>query len=195
VSEQHLSSFVGKMSWDERLDLIRKTFPSTHGATYGGETWWKKAFDADKKFMGGILRDVLKSEQAVPGRPGPRPALDVPRALPSIDRLMGKDPTNRPYCLLPFVEAMALLINGRSLRTVARRTDLSTTQLHRLLSGEIAPTGEAMERIARGFNKNPSWFLEYRVGSIAAALVSSLTEAPDKSIGPYEALFWTGAKA
>jgi hypothetical protein len=174
-----------KVSWDERNAMIRQHFPSV---TWG-QAELVKAFDRDIELMGRILRDVLKAGQAVPGRPGPRPALDVAKAKPVLDRMMGRNPADTPYSTLPFPDAFALLVGDRSLRAVAYRCALQKDTVHRLLRGDIAPTGEWMEKIAKGFHKSPSWFLEYRIGVIAAAIVHGLTNAPDQSVRSYEALW------
>lgn len=187
MTERDLSAFKAPgLSWDDRLALIKHAFP--HGPHAGLD--WKVAFDRDVDLAGRILRDVLKADQAVPGRPGPRPALDVSRAEPTVDEWMGKDPTARPYSMLPFCAAFKLLIGDHSLRQVERRAKMSRNQLARLLHGDIQPTGEQMEAIAAAFGKKASWFVEYRIGSVAAAIVHKLTTNPEGSVKAYESLFW-----
>lgn len=193
-SLRELAEFREDLPWDQRLDLIRRKFPSAPLmglADADAEAAWKRAFDHDVELVGRILRDVLKADQAVPGRPGPRPALNIPRAQPILDEWMGKDPLGRPYTLLTFPEAFTLLIRGHVLRQVSRQTNISIGHLHRLLAGEREPTGEVMEKVASAFDKKPSYFLEYRIGTIAAAIIWKLSRTPEKTIPVYESLFWT----
>lgn len=181
------------MSWDERFKLIKRTFSSGALMEAEGpecEAAWNRAFDREPELLGRIVRDILKSGQAVPGRPGPRPALDNARAQPVVDAWMGLDPTVRPYCMLPFGEALRLLAGERSIRSVANLTGIPRMTLHKLLTGQITPTSDMMLKAGRGFKKEPSFFLEWRVGAVASAIVNKLMSAPERSVPSYEALFW-----
>lgn len=184
-----LSAFADKrkISWDERLELIKRVFPSCDNMD------WKKAFDRDIDLAGRIVKDIIKADQATPGRPGPRPALDTARATPMVDRLLGRDPNERPYTVLPFDEAFTMLVGDHSLRQVSRKVGLAHVTVHRLIRGEIVPTGEMMERIAEAFGKRPSYFLEYRIGAIAASVMQKLVGSPEKTIRAYEALWHEAA--
>jgi transcriptional regulator with XRE-family HTH domain len=186
LSEFHQATKDG-MPWDERLALIKRVFPSCDG-----DLDWNKAFTRDVEMVGHILQDVLKADQSIasPGRPGPRAKLDPLRAEPVYDRWMGKDPTARPYSLLPFCESFAVLIGDESLRHVSRKTGIPRTQIARLLHDEIAPTGVMMETIAAAFGKRPSYFLEYRIGAIASSIMTKLTGNPDKSVRAYESIYY-----
>lgn len=193
-SVRDLSSFREDLPWDKRLELIRRTFasaPLMGLADVDGQASWKKAFDHDVDLVGRILRDVLKADQAVPGRPGPRPALNVARAQPVLDEWMGDDPLGRPYTLLCFAEALTLMVKGHPLRQVSRKTGIAHSHLHRLLAGEREPTSEVMEKVALAFDKSPSYFLEYRMGTIAAAILWKLSRSPEKTIHAFESLYWT----
>lgn len=175
VANERVTPFVDKkMTWAERQDLIHKQFPSVKDFD------WEKALNRDDQLFAAIMRDVLKVDQAVPGRPGPRPALDRGRAEASLQRFMGKD-----FCTLPFTEAFRLLIGTRSLAQAARRCDMSRTQVHRLLHGQIQPDLRTMVVIAEGFDKHPSFFLEYRSSYVLAHLQEKLLDAPESTIDYY----------
>ena len=191
--EYDFSRFHCRLPWEERLALIRDALPSSPlMGPSSGETReaWQRAFEHDIDLMGRVLRDLLKADQAVPGRPGPRPALDPAKVSTQVDGLFGKDPRERPYSLLAFPEAFALLVGSESLRQVARRTGLSHSAVRRFLRGDLTPTREIMERVAEGFGKQPSYFVEYRVAMVVAAVVQGLMSFPERSVGSYEALFW-----
>jgi transcriptional regulator with XRE-family HTH domain len=191
--EYNFSRFHPKLPWEERLALIRQFLPSSPlmgPESAETEAAWRRAFERDVDLMGRILRDLLKADQAVPGRPGPRPALNPVKVGPQVDVLLGNDPLERPYTLQPFREAFTLLVGDRSLTQVARRTGLSRSHVHRFLRGEMVPTREAMEQIAVGFGKEASYFVEYRIAIIVSAIVNGLVSFPEKSVASYEALFW-----
>jgi transcriptional regulator with XRE-family HTH domain len=189
--------FGGRLSWDERLKLIQQQFASA--PLMGDESdetqkAWVKAFGRDPDLMGRILRDVLKADQAVPGRPGPRPALNAVKAEPVVDEWLGRDPLLRPYTLMPFQEAFTMLAGDRSLTAVARKCGLPRSQVHRLLRGEIQPTKEMMVKIAEGFGKAPSYFIEFRIGMIASAMIRRLSDSPERSVKVWEQLMWAASK-
>lgn len=185
--------FADKMPWDERFALIKRSFRSADlmaAESPECEASWRKAFDRDDSLLFQIVKDIFKSDQAQPGRPGPRPALDVAKTQPKLDALLGRDYADRPYALLPFPQAFSALVGKRTVRHVSTITGLPKSQVFRLLKGEITPTSEVMVRVAQGFKKKPSFFLEWRIGAVASAIVSKLSAAPEKSIPTYESLFW-----
>jgi transcriptional regulator with XRE-family HTH domain len=176
------------MSWDDRLALIVRLFPAEllDDETVG----WGRALERDPELMGRILRDILKARQVTSTRPGPRPALDVAKAQPIVDTWLGRDPLATPYSLLNFGDAFALLAEGRSLRHVARIVDMPRVTVHRLMRGDIKPSSEMMVKVAQAFNKQPSYFVEWRIGVIASAIVDNLTAMPERTVRAYESLFW-----
>ena len=163
-----------KTSWDKRYDVIKTQFPDPK--TFD----WRKAFDKDLDLFARIMRDVLKVDQAVPGRPGPRPALDYDRGVKSLRQMMGQD-----YSTLPFPDTFQFLAGDRSLSHTARKTGLSRSQVHRLLRGESQPDVNEMTMVAEAFGKHPSFFLEYRAAFVVAALSEKLLNAPEATIGFY----------
>lgn len=193
MTKINLSGFLESLPWDERATLIRRTFSSESlvaATTPETELAWQKVFYREPELMGRILRDILKQEQAIPGRPGPRPGLDVARAEPLVDGWMGRDPKVRPYSVLPFHQAFQLLVEGRSIRSVANTVGLPRNTVHRLIRGQVSPTSDMMLRVAHAYKKNPSFFLEWRIGVISAAIIQALTNQPERSVKSYEALFW-----
>ena len=141
--------------------------------------------------MGRLLRDILKARQAsATGRPGPRPALDAAKAQPVVDSWMGRDPCAAPYTTMKFGDAFVLLAGERSLRHIARMTDLPRMVVYRLMRGEVAPSAETITKVAQAFEKQPSYFVEWRIGVIASAIVANLTTMPERSVRAYESLFW-----
>lgn len=175
-----------RVSWDERMRVIRRTFPST------ADMDWVEVFDDEPEIMGAILQDVIRSMQATPGKSGPWPGLDRRRAQPVVDEWLGKDPKKRPYAVLPFPEAFKLLIEGRSVRHVANKLGWGKDRVLRLLLGQQKPVATDMEHIALTFDKSPSYFLEYRIAWAVTAFASSLEASPERTIRVYEQMRQVG---
>lgn len=166
-----------KMAWDSRAKMIASQFGSVD------KLHWRKAFASDIDLFARLVKDILKLDQAQPGRPGPRPALDYEEGVSRLRQYMGQD-----YALDPFPEALRVLGDGRSIRSLARKTGLSKNHIHRLLTGDISPDAYAMSTIAESFGKHPSYFLEWRTMWIASAIVDRLTSQPESSISMYRKL-------
>lgn len=180
---EYIRSLDSKLPWDQRLKEIRASIPTIEGFD------WRRLFDKDIDVAGRLIRDVLKADQAVPGRPGPRPSLDRARAEPRLDEWFGKDPTDRPYTTMIFADAFTLLTNKKSITQVARRTELPRTMVFRLLRGRIQPSVEIIEQVAKAYGKDPSYFTEFRIATIAATLIAGMSDSPDLTIRYYESLF------
>lgn len=163
-----------KVAWDRRAALILSQFDSVE------KLRWRKAFESDIDLFARLVKDILKLDQAQPGRPGPRPALDYKEGVARLKQYMGQD-----YALDPFPESLKNLANGRSIRAVARKSGLSKNHIHRLLTGELEPDAYAMSRIAEAFGKHPSYFPEWRDFWITNALVHRLRDHPESSIALY----------
>jgi len=177
-----IAPFRQQMTPVERKKMLREKFPSTAHLN------WSAAFDNDIDLLGHVLRDILRLDMA-PLQSGRRPGLEEVEARPSLDRLLGRDPTDHPYSLLPFPATFRLLADGRSLRSLASKVGMAKSTVQRLRTGVEAPTPEEMERIAKSFHKQPAYFLEYRVQSITASIFDALGEDPETSIGFYERMW------
>lgn len=166
-----------KAPWDQRVRVIRERFPSIVRLD------WNRAFSDDLELFARVLRDILKLEQAQPGRPGPRPSLDVAAATRRMQQFLGKD-----YTLEAFPEAFRILAGNRSIRHLAAKVGLDRTLVYRLLHGRIEPDAYALDQIANAFGKSPSYFLEYRIAFIVAALTNRLEWSPETTVGLYREL-------
>jgi len=179
AGDRDLSEFVaaGKVPWEERFERIQKRFPSV------GEVDWDKALTKDIDLFGRIVRDILKLEQATPGRPGPRPGLDVPSATRRIYDFWGDD-----FTIAPFPEALRTLAGDRSIRNLAAKVRLRKTVVHRLLTGDMEPDGFIIRLCAEGFKKHPSYFLEWRMLYIAGSIIRRLEWSPETTISLFRQL-------
>lgn len=167
-----------KAPWQERVALVNEVFPSFVRLD------WHKAFAQDVELWGEFIEDILKLDQAEPGRSGPRPNLDRGPALARLREYMGDD-----YSEQPFPDALLVLAgSNNSVRAIAYKTGLLRSFVHRLLVGERVVDMVTVERIAKAYKKDPGYFLEYRVACVLAALGDRLVISPETTVGLYRRL-------
>jgi hypothetical protein len=65
--------------------------------------------------------------------------------------------------------------------------------VQRLLAGEKEATGWEMEQIAKGFDKLPGHFVEYRTAVVLQALYQRMQEIPESSVRFFAALVGVAA--
>lgn len=162
-----------RVSWDERVELIYEHFPKAKDAD------WNLVL-GDLDTLGEVVRDILRLEQATPGKSGPRPAPEIRGGMQSLRRMNGEDHT-----VLRFPEAFRMLGRDLSLTQLARKTGLDRNKVNRLLKGEHDPTPGELNQVARAFGKEPAFFLEFRSAFILAMLGARLELVPEATIGLY----------
>lgn len=163
-----------KAAWLERAKDIQDRYPEVYDLD------WTAALTKDDGLFARVLRDMLKLEQAVPGRSGPRPSLDQREVRDRLERLFGRD-----FTFDPFPEAFKQLAGKDSVRHVAHKTGLNRNLVHRLMTGEIEPSGWHMNQVAEAYGKHPSFFMEWRILYIIKALVGRLEWSPEASVSAY----------
>lgn len=166
---------LGKIPWETRYERLIAEIPSVQ------EPRWRSRLQ-NLELLGRIVRDILKLEQAPPGRPGPRPALNVEVAEERLQQFRGMD-----YTLKPFHEAIRDLIGKTSARGFGNRTGLGRNRIQRLLAGD-EPTAYDLRIIAETCGKHPSYFLEWRRLYILGAIFRRLEWAPETTIALFEKL-------
>lgn len=178
-------------TFDQTVARVHAQYPSTNEH----RDWWYERLagpawrarpdrvtdvDVDFQLLGAILHDVLNVDLILESgtvRRGSRPPLDYIEGMAKLRQLRGHDFTTRP-----FAAAFRELAGVRSIRHLARLTGLSSTTVSRLIHGEIAPTGEEMEKVAKGFLKHGSYFHEYRIAIVCALTARLLDDNPERSI-------------
>jgi transcriptional regulator with XRE-family HTH domain len=163
--------------WQTRYNNIIQQYPSVDSLD------WMKVFKADPTILGNIVNDILKVDQAAPGKPGKRPSLDVVSAKERIRQFEGQD-----YSLQNFCEAFREITLGRSIRNISVKTGLNRNYVHRLLEGKLSPTPIVMEQIAKAYNHSPGYFMEYRIAYIVGGLLRRFDSNPEMGISVYRRL-------
>ncbi len=145
---------------------------------------WRAAFDNDTGLLGRIVKDILKLDQSVAGRPGPRPEPEYNQnSMNLLRQLMAED-----YCSMPFARAFDILAGTRPTTQLANLVDISRSQVRRLRHGEVHPTLGEISRIAGAFKKHPSFFREYRTAYIQAGMGYRYIDYHDASVAAYRAM-------
>lgn len=96
---------------------------------------------------------------------------------------------NFDYSELPFDKAFTILCRDTPLRTIARKMDVSPAHVYNLKNGSASPTFEVMEKAAAAFNRKPTFFLEYRIGSVLLSIELYLQRNPETSTVWYNKLY------
>lgn len=160
-----------RLTWEERVEQIFEFFPRAKDPD------WNHVL-SDLDTLGEVLRDILRLEQAEPGKSGPRPSPEIRSGMKTLRKWRGDD-----HSIERFPAAFAVLARGYSLTHLSRKVGLSRSQTNRLLKGECDPTPHEMNLVARAFGKEPSYFLEFRSSMILAALGARLELVPEATIG------------
>lgn len=138
-------------------------------------------FDAlsEAEVLGKVIADIVR--EGIGREGGDRRRNLDETAEPLLRQLTGDD-----YATVPFPMAFKALTRGREGRpmsrtTLARKTTLSRTQVHRLITGTITPSTMDMELVAGAFGKHPSFFIEYRNWLIISYISQHLQCSPETS--------------
>lgn len=171
-----------KIPWEQRRELIHEKFPSVVKLD------WNKALSSDVTLLGSLIRDVMRLE-AAEDRVGPRSPVDEDKGREMLARIRSEDHTE-----LPFKEALCMLCSDRStgkrwsFQQAGRKIGWSKRKAWTLMSGVRQPTVDEMVEAAEAFNKDPSFFHEYRVRFISGVVGRKLDDFPDLSVTFYQKL-------
>jgi transcriptional regulator with XRE-family HTH domain len=158
---------AAKKNWDEKFEEVSKEFPLIK--TFN----WDTAVMSDTDLFTTLLSDVIKSGRKVK-KPGKRPNLSRKDAEEKLSQLAAED-----FSELEFKDAFIALSAQRSIRHVASKTGLDRNIVYGLLNGTRLPLFREMEQIAESFGKDPSFFLEYRVGYVLSKMNKFLFSSPE----------------
>jgi hypothetical protein len=138
---------------------------------------WMASFSEEPQAMYSILADIIKLAHAKPGRVGQRP---MPREEEvNLDALIYGQVSNDPLTRsLPKLMHM-------SERRLAEMVNMSKTQIQRVMAGSYEPDMSQLRRIAEAVNVPPTYFLEYRVAMVMAAMHNIMFANPNVATALY----------
>jgi transcriptional regulator with XRE-family HTH domain len=154
-------------SWEEKEKRIKERHPDALDVS------WSRAMQVDPDLFARIVGDVVKST-ASGARPGKRPSLEPNDAFAAYSKLAGQDFSDKD-----FHSSFRALTHGHSIRAVSRKTSLAPSYIFKLLNDKATPSYETMAKIASAFKKDPSYFLEYRVGFVLSTIDTFLCDSPE----------------
>ena len=161
-----------KTPWKLRYELIKEHFPIAERID------WRKAFQ-DLDLYGRLIRDILENDQKANAK-GPRSGFNQEEARARFRQFAGDD-----YTQLPFVEAFRILAGPRSIRHLQYKLNMKRNSVWKLKAGIKEPDLYTIEQVAKAFNKDPSYFVEYRVAVILGALGDQMSMAPEMTVDLY----------
>lgn len=155
-----------KEAWEKSYRKMKESYPLLEGVS------WSTVLSYDSDTFSQVLGDVIKAE-GKRSRPGKRPTLSRSLAESEFSKLSGAS-----YSEYEFLRAFRALTHGRTVRGIANKVGLGQTTVHNLLNGQ-SPTFRQMESIAAAYNKDPSYFLEYRIAYSLRVIEKFLMDSPE----------------
>lgn len=165
---------VNPMPWSDRIKRARSLYP-----TVDTRDEWEEALHLEGA-LGALLLNLVRVPEAdapSTGQRGHRPLPTEAETLRRLDEIFHGDFTNAP-----FDQALRALAGDRSIRHVASKTGLSPSTIHAYLHNRRQPSPADLERIAQGFKKRPSYFLEWRISALCSLLAEYLEQNPEHSV-------------
>jgi len=148
--------------WDKKLTALRESYPEVRNIDWGK-----------------ILKDEPEVFRAVAGGVGKSAVPKKSKMNHSTSHQRYAQLTDTDYSELPFVDALHVLWGDKSLNGMVAKTGITKQIIYQMKKGNREPTFEEMEQIARSFGHDPSFFLEYRIGKVLAAIDIYLQTAPE----------------
>lgn len=164
---------MASIPWVEKEKRIREEHPEALDVT------WDSVMRGDSDLFARIIGDVVKSSSGG-SRPGKRPTLSRDDAFEKFNQLTGQD-----FSEYDFYTTFNIMCGKRSVRAIASKTGLGKSYVFKLMRQEAYPSYETMERIAKGFKKDPSFFLEYRIGLVTSIIIEFLEDSPETASAWY----------
>ena len=158
--------------WEHRIRNVQQTYPTVTSDLTSADT--RRVVNGEE-LLSRLLRAVLAVDNVMVRR-GQRPDPDVDEGRRLLAELRGQD-----FTVSAFPVAFRILAGDRSLENLARRTNMSRSNLCRLLNGTKTPRVDEIVTIAEAFNKRPTFFAEYRTMVISAIVAERLAADPDRS--------------
>lgn len=86
---------------------------------------------------------------------------------------------NDDFSELNFIETFNYLWGDKTIAQMTAKTGITQNVIYLIKRGKRPASMEDMEKIALAFNKDPSYFLEYRIGKVLESINSYLEQSPE----------------
>lgn len=134
---------------------------------------WSEVIRKNPDVLENIVGDIVKTE-------GSRRKVNRSDKTRRISAIYNTDHSEKP-----FKESFTILSVNESIRKTASKIEASPAHVYNLKEGKAEPTIEIMERIAIAYNRDPSYFLEYRVHYVLKSISHFLMKNPETASAWY----------
>lgn len=128
---------------------------------------WSDVIRKNPAVLENLVSGIVKTE-------GTRRKVDRRDANRRMDAIYDIDHSEKP-----FKESFGILCSKESIRKTAAKIEVSPAHVYNLKEGKAEPTLEVMEKIAFAYNRNPSYFLEYRIHHVLESISCFLMKNPE----------------
>ncbi len=128
---------------------------------------WSDVIRKNPDILENIVSDIVKTE-------GSRRKIDRRDGNRRMNAIYNTDHSERA-----FKDSFTILSTNESIRKTAAKIEASPAHVYNLKEGKAEPTIEIMERIAFAYNRDPSYFLEYRVHYVLQSISCFLMKNPE----------------
>ena len=150
-----------KQELQEKIVSLKEDIPQLQNIN------WSEVINKNPDVLEGIVGGIVKSD-------GKRRRVSRKDGTRRLNQVYSQDFSERP-----FSESFTIICGKDSLRTTATKTGISYSHVFQLKSGNAIPTIPMMESIAYAYNREPSYFLEYRIHFVLESMSEFLTKNPE----------------
>ena len=150
-----------KQELQEKIIHLKEEMPALQ------EINWSEIINKNPDVLEGIVGGVIKVG-------GKRRKISRQDGARRLNQVYEQDFSEKPFC-----ESFSIICGKDSLRTTAAKTGISYSHVFQLKSGNATPTIRMMEDIAIAYNREPSYFLEYRIHFVLESMSSFLMKNPE----------------
>lgn len=150
-----------KKELQERIVSLKEKFPQLEDID------WSDVIRKNPDVLENIVGDIVRVE-------GSRRRVDRSKGARRVSAIYNIDHSEKQ-----FKDSFTILVGSESLRKTASKIDASPAYVYNLKLGKTEPTLDVMERIALAYDRDPSFFLEYRIHYVLESISSFLLKNPE----------------
>lgn len=148
--------------WDKKIKNLREIYPKINNIN------WSEILKEEPEVFHSVVNGISKTNKNNANN------LKVAKIMD----------TN--YSELNFIDSLNVLWGTMSFRAMSEKTGIPLASIQKIRSGDMTPSYETMEQIAKSFNIDPSYFLDYRIAKILSCIDSYLTNSPETATSWYK---------